>query len=197
MDLLIAAHAVSLDVRLITHNVKEFGKVRGLRIEDWSREIAGARDAFELYISQFVLDEASGIMKPSDPIVDEVRSAREALARQSDDNIEKIAQAARARQAQGRRKVVSLGRPPSRCSRCSGNTTAEARVVGTTRASARQVEVSSLAQPGPQWFFWRALEIGPPQRTVDLPRCGARLAGIRIVGDRRPQHEVVFGYEAS
>jgi tRNA(fMet)-specific endonuclease VapC len=35
MDLLIAAHAIGLDVRLITHNVKEFGKVPGLRIEDW------------------------------------------------------------------------------------------------------------------------------------------------------------------
>jgi tRNA(fMet)-specific endonuclease VapC len=36
MDLLIAAHAISLDVRLITHNVREFGKVPGLRIEDWT-----------------------------------------------------------------------------------------------------------------------------------------------------------------
>jgi tRNA(fMet)-specific endonuclease VapC len=36
MDLLIAAHAMSLDVRLITHNVKEFGKVPGLQIEDWA-----------------------------------------------------------------------------------------------------------------------------------------------------------------
>jgi tRNA(fMet)-specific endonuclease VapC len=36
MDLLIAAHAISLDVQLITHNVKEFGKVPGLRIEDWA-----------------------------------------------------------------------------------------------------------------------------------------------------------------
>jgi tRNA(fMet)-specific endonuclease VapC len=36
MDLLIAAHAISLDVPLITHNVKEFGKVPGLRIEDWA-----------------------------------------------------------------------------------------------------------------------------------------------------------------
>jgi tRNA(fMet)-specific endonuclease VapC len=35
MDLLIAAHAVSLDVRLITHHVREFGRVPGLRIEDW------------------------------------------------------------------------------------------------------------------------------------------------------------------
>lgn len=36
MDLLIAAHAVSLDVRLITHNVREFGRVPGLRVEDWT-----------------------------------------------------------------------------------------------------------------------------------------------------------------
>jgi tRNA(fMet)-specific endonuclease VapC len=36
MDLLIAAHAVSLDVRLITHNLREFGRVPGLRIEDWT-----------------------------------------------------------------------------------------------------------------------------------------------------------------
>jgi tRNA(fMet)-specific endonuclease VapC len=35
MDLLIAAHAVSLDVRLITHNVREFGRVPGLKIDDW------------------------------------------------------------------------------------------------------------------------------------------------------------------
>jgi tRNA(fMet)-specific endonuclease VapC len=36
MDLLIAAHALSLNVRLITHNVKEFGRVPGLRIEGWA-----------------------------------------------------------------------------------------------------------------------------------------------------------------
>ncbi len=36
MDLLIAAHALSLNVRLITHNVKEFGRVPGLQIEDWA-----------------------------------------------------------------------------------------------------------------------------------------------------------------
>jgi tRNA(fMet)-specific endonuclease VapC len=35
MDLLIAAHAVSLHVRLITHNIREFGRVPGLKIEDW------------------------------------------------------------------------------------------------------------------------------------------------------------------
>jgi tRNA(fMet)-specific endonuclease VapC len=36
MDLLIAAHALSLGVRLITHNVREFRKVPGLPIEDWA-----------------------------------------------------------------------------------------------------------------------------------------------------------------
>jgi tRNA(fMet)-specific endonuclease VapC len=35
LDLLIAAHAVSRDVRLVTHNAREFGKVPGLTIEDW------------------------------------------------------------------------------------------------------------------------------------------------------------------
>jgi tRNA(fMet)-specific endonuclease VapC len=34
MDLLIAAHALSLDVRLITRNVREFARVPGLRVED-------------------------------------------------------------------------------------------------------------------------------------------------------------------
>ena len=43
MDLLIAAHATSLDVRLITHDVKEFGKVPGLRIEDWSSSNSSGR----------------------------------------------------------------------------------------------------------------------------------------------------------
>ena len=36
MDLLIAAHALSLGVRLITHNIREFGRVPGLRVEDWA-----------------------------------------------------------------------------------------------------------------------------------------------------------------
>jgi tRNA(fMet)-specific endonuclease VapC len=35
MDLLIAAHALSLDVRLVTHNVREFRRVPGLRVETW------------------------------------------------------------------------------------------------------------------------------------------------------------------
>jgi len=49
-------------------------------------------------------------MKLSDSIVDEVRAAREALARESDDDMDKIVEAARTRQAQGGREVVTL--PP-------------------------------------------------------------------------------------
>jgi len=35
MDLLIAAHALSLSVRLVTNNVEEFRHVPGLRVENW------------------------------------------------------------------------------------------------------------------------------------------------------------------
>jgi tRNA(fMet)-specific endonuclease VapC len=35
MDLLIAAHALSLGVRLASNNVKEFKRVPGLRVENW------------------------------------------------------------------------------------------------------------------------------------------------------------------
>lgn len=34
-DLLIGAHAMSLGATLVTHNVREFERVRGLKIEDW------------------------------------------------------------------------------------------------------------------------------------------------------------------
>jgi tRNA(fMet)-specific endonuclease VapC len=34
-DLLIAAMALANDLVLVTHNVKEFGRVPGLRWEDW------------------------------------------------------------------------------------------------------------------------------------------------------------------
>jgi tRNA(fMet)-specific endonuclease VapC len=34
-DLLIASHALSLDVPVVTHNVREFQRVPGLRVETW------------------------------------------------------------------------------------------------------------------------------------------------------------------
>jgi tRNA(fMet)-specific endonuclease VapC len=34
-DLIIAATALSRNGRLITHNVSEFGRIRGLEVEDW------------------------------------------------------------------------------------------------------------------------------------------------------------------
>lgn len=36
MDTLIAAHAVSMDATLITHNTREFARVSNLAIEDWT-----------------------------------------------------------------------------------------------------------------------------------------------------------------
>jgi tRNA(fMet)-specific endonuclease VapC len=36
MDMLIAAHALSLGARLVTNNVKEFRRVPGLRVENWT-----------------------------------------------------------------------------------------------------------------------------------------------------------------
>lgn len=38
MDLLIAAHALSLDVILVTNNVKEFSRVPDLKVEDWTKK---------------------------------------------------------------------------------------------------------------------------------------------------------------
>ncbi len=35
MDLLIAAHALSLDAALVTNNLKEFDRVPGLKLENW------------------------------------------------------------------------------------------------------------------------------------------------------------------
>lgn len=36
LDTLIAAHAVSLHITLVTSNVREFGRVPGLEVEDWT-----------------------------------------------------------------------------------------------------------------------------------------------------------------
>lgn len=35
LDTLIAAHALALDVTLVTHNRREFERVEGLRVDDW------------------------------------------------------------------------------------------------------------------------------------------------------------------
>jgi len=37
LDTLIAAHALSLGLTLVTSNTKEFRRVKGLRVEDWAR----------------------------------------------------------------------------------------------------------------------------------------------------------------
>lgn len=39
-DLFIAAHARSLDLTLVTNNVREFSRVDGLRVENWLEEAA-------------------------------------------------------------------------------------------------------------------------------------------------------------
>ena len=36
-DMLIAAHALALDATLVTDNQREFGRVEGLRVENWLR----------------------------------------------------------------------------------------------------------------------------------------------------------------
>ena|SRR3989338_2363207 len=38
MDTLIAAHAVSLDMPLVTHNIGEFSRVPGLKVKNWAGE---------------------------------------------------------------------------------------------------------------------------------------------------------------
>lgn len=38
LDTLIAGHALSLDVTLVTHNMSEFSRVPGLSLEDWAAE---------------------------------------------------------------------------------------------------------------------------------------------------------------
>lgn len=38
MDTLIAAHAISLGITLVTHNLGEFSRVRGLKLENWAGE---------------------------------------------------------------------------------------------------------------------------------------------------------------
>ncbi len=47
---------------------------------------------------------------PTDPIVEEIHAIREAIAMESDNDMQRIVEAARARQAESGRKVVRL--PP-------------------------------------------------------------------------------------
>jgi len=35
LDTIIGAHALSVDVILVTHNTREFARIEGLRVEDW------------------------------------------------------------------------------------------------------------------------------------------------------------------
>ena len=37
-DLQIAAHALSIDAILVTNNLREFGKIKGLKVEDWLKK---------------------------------------------------------------------------------------------------------------------------------------------------------------
>jgi tRNA(fMet)-specific endonuclease VapC len=43
-DLLIAAHARSLGLTLVTNNTREFGRVRNLAIENWCSPVTPDRD---------------------------------------------------------------------------------------------------------------------------------------------------------
>jgi tRNA(fMet)-specific endonuclease VapC len=38
LDMLIAAHALSLGVTLVTHNTREFSRIRGIRLADWAAD---------------------------------------------------------------------------------------------------------------------------------------------------------------
>jgi len=48
MDLLIAAHAKSLDLTLITNNISEFARVPGLRVENWVEAMSETGNEKEL-----------------------------------------------------------------------------------------------------------------------------------------------------
>ena len=46
-DLFIAAHARSLGLRLVTNNTAEFGRVKGLTVENWTLPLRRARSRIE------------------------------------------------------------------------------------------------------------------------------------------------------
>ena len=43
-DILIAGHALAVDLVLVTHNVTEFSRVPGLKIQDWNRREGSTED---------------------------------------------------------------------------------------------------------------------------------------------------------
>jgi hypothetical protein len=77
-------------------------------------------------------------MPLSDPIVEEIHAIREAMAKASNDDLRKIAEAARSRQAAGGRKVVNL--PPMRAATAkkASATTCPRRVVARNSRSAME-----------------------------------------------------------
>lgn len=56
-------------------------------------------------------------MQPKDPILEEIHAIREALAKESGYDAEKIAEAARKRQAESGRKAVTLPPRPTEVNR--------------------------------------------------------------------------------
>ncbi|HEX6863168.1 MAG TPA: hypothetical protein VF414_10160 [Thermoanaerobaculia bacterium] len=56
-------------------------------------------------------------MPPTDPIIEEIHAIRETLAQESDYDAEKIAEAARKRQAKSGRKAVTLPPRPAATSK--------------------------------------------------------------------------------
>ena len=56
-------------------------------------------------------------MPPADPIIEEIHAVREAIAKESGYDAEKIAAAARKRQEEGGRKVVTLPPRPTATSK--------------------------------------------------------------------------------
>jgi tRNA(fMet)-specific endonuclease VapC len=38
MDIMLAAHALALDAVIVTHNVREFSRIPGLKVEDWQED---------------------------------------------------------------------------------------------------------------------------------------------------------------
>ena len=46
-DLFIAAHARTLGLRLVTNNTAEFGRVKGLTLENWTLPVRGTRSRSE------------------------------------------------------------------------------------------------------------------------------------------------------